>query len=1400
CPYDYLRILDGNRKDAQEIGKFCGSYNSSTLVFSSSETLRMEFSTGEGRQENSIDVRADFKYERRGFNLSYEFSDSFVRLDSNYILNGSEHVLGTECDLRILSYKESHGTIVSPGYPGEARGVVCHYYLDGLMDDQNLEKVKISFTNFNIPGNIPYCLLGYLEEVDDIRISEPLKRNRFCGSLNPPPIYSQVPRMVLVFNISKEIVGKFTASYHFITDYGIKGQQIEEGKCKFHYKSSIISGEVNSPRHPGSYPPNLDCEYIFRPFHDEVVVISFTVFNVSEHDSPHCITGDYVAFYEDLGSISREDFTLTETYCGKALPGPYATTRLLKMVFHSDERNGFIGFKANYRFLPKKNITTSCPVIDSFTGGRVIGGGGKGGTIESPGFPAKYTKLSWCEWIIHASRKENKILVEIPELNLEGTYSRGPERASCEMAVLKLYNDSTSNRPVAATCGVKKSNDGSPSYLSAHDSFKISFLSSSSSLGGRGFKISWTEVHAVNSLSGDCSGFQCAKNKYCISPTLKCNKEPNCGQGDESDEVAECPKTSGIQILHIAIGTSISSFFCIILLICGFYHRRKFRSDRAPPDHDHVEVRYVSAPTGCNTTDRLLMEDRHDGSNDHHNHSTTQSPRCQKVSMNIKGIICIVTIDLSVLSVNIQLMSNKNKKRLNAVTVSSNGSERNGLSEKSITRTEGEITKMKNRQHSLKSNSTDLENKSWPLLSALNIIFGLVAMLAVSYANVALSYETHENNLWFSNIKEVEREISFRTESGLYYSYYKKLVHSPSLLQGIKELTEDKFTEHPDTINILARMNIYQEAILAVLYRTFNIKMAPIMFYINFVFYLHGLLITGLFLMTWFLSNSWLAGLLSAAFYIFNRNDTNRVSGAIPLRECFSLPFLWVQAAALTLYFKPGLTQFVQRSSLTVVAISTFFFCLFWQFNQFIMMLQAFALFGVWVLGLISAHKVKNVMLCQLVSLVLVCLLQFGNKMIVGSLAFSFIVVSLIMLSLVKAPDQARSLCDNILKVIGLSLVSLVLMFVLSTIIKVIIKVDADEHIFSFLTDKFAQRIPRNFDSRLYLCLDMFGFITHDVFVRLTENLVLPLYVPSHLFLLILLIYTVVSKWRLPKVKEHSRDENKVEEKTSQYYYDKHPDVAFHTIQAVFFGALAIMTLRMRYFWTPYICVLASVGIGNEDLWSIIITFTRTSHKHLGIILQAALVRSAVLVLTISILTGKLLPGIMKELEGKYEFWDPDTVELMDWIVANTEPTDSFTGSMQLLAGVKLCTLRPITNHPHYEDKYLRKKTKQLYQIYGKQQPEHVHKILTKYKSNYIILEDSICRAPSKDGCRLPDLIDIDNGVMPDNYFKMPDLIKSKIPRFCEMVRHQTEEYAKYFKAVFENKTFRVYKVNSDKS
>lgn len=73
------------------------------------------------------------------------------------------------------------------------------------------------------------------------------------------------------------------------------------------------------------------------------------------------------------------------------------------------------------------------------------------------------------------------------------------------------------------------------------------------------------------------------------------------------------PTEEKVQIVHIVIGTSISVFFCVLLIVCGVYHRKKFRPrDRHYPEADHVEVRYVAATSGSNTTDRLLTLDKSD--------------------------------------------------------------------------------------------------------------------------------------------------------------------------------------------------------------------------------------------------------------------------------------------------------------------------------------------------------------------------------------------------------------------------------------------------------------------------------------------------------------------------------------------------------------------------------------------------------------------------------------------------------------------------------------------------------------------------------------------------------------------------------------------------------------------
>jgi hypothetical protein len=45
---------------------------------------------------------------------------------------------------------------------------------------------------------------------------------------------------------------------------------------------------------------------------------------------------------------------------------------------------------------------------------------------------------------------------------------------------------------------------------------------------------------------------------------------------------------------------------------------------------------------------------------------------------------------------------------------------------------------------------------------------------------------------------------------------------------------------------------------------------------------------------------------------------------------------------------------------------------------------------------------------------------------------------------------------------------------------------------------------------------------------------------------------------------------------------------------AVFFGGLAISTLRMKYLWTPYMCILASFGISDFKMWKTVLTQFKT--------------------------------------------------------------------------------------------------------------------------------------------------------------------------------------------------------------
>ncbi|KAM9607009.1 protein C-mannosyl-transferase DPY19L3 isoform 5-T6 [Trichechus inunguis] len=591
----------------------------------------------------------------------------------------------------------------------------------------------------------------------------------------------------------------------------------------------------------------------------------------------------------------------------------------------------------------------------------------------------------------------------------------------------------------------------------------------------------------------------------------------------------------------------------------------------------------------------------------------------------------------------------------------------------------------------------------WRILSFA--VGGTVALCSGLLTSVYLA-TLHENDLWFSNIKEVEREISFRTECGLYYSYYKQMLQAPTLKQGLHGLIYDNKTESMRTINLLERMNIYQEVFLSILYKVLPIQkyLEPVYFYIYTLFGLQAIYVAALYVTSWLLSGTWLSGLLAAFWYVTNRIDTTRVEFTIPLRENWALPFFAIQIAAITYFLRPNLQPLSERLTLLAIFVSTFLFSLTWQFNQFMMLMQALVLFVLDSLDMLPAVKVTWLYGIQITSLFLVCILQFFNSMILGSLLISFNLSVLISRKLQKNL-KTGSFFHRLGKLLLHLFMVLCLTLFLNNVIKKILNLKSDEHIFKFLKAKFGFGATRDFDANLYLCEEAFGLLPFNTFERLSSTLLFYAYV----FVLSVTVIAAIA------VAFHNLSDSTNQQSTGKmgkWTVELKPETAYNLIHTILFGFLALSTMS-----------------------------------------------------------------------------------------SNTPRKAVFAGSMQLLAGVKLCTGRVLTNHPHYEDKSLRERTRAVYQIYAKRSPEEVHALLRSFGTDYVILEDSICyERRHRRGCRLRDLLDVANGHMMDGPgANEPDLKPAGHPRFCEEIKRNLPPYTAHFTRVFQNKTFHVYKLTRNK-
>ncbi|XP_072708287.1 probable C-mannosyltransferase DPY19L4 isoform X3 [Ciconia boyciana] len=573
------------------------------------------------------------------------------------------------------------------------------------------------------------------------------------------------------------------------------------------------------------------------------------------------------------------------------------------------------------------------------------------------------------------------------------------------------------------------------------------------------------------------------------------------------------------------------------------------------------------------------------------------------------------------------------------------------------------------------------------------LFFGCLAAVTsgMMYAVYLSTY--HERKFWFSSRQELEREITFQGDSAIYYSFYKELLKAPSFERGVYELTHNNKTISLKTINAVQQMTLYPELIASVLYQASGSEevIEPVYFYIGIVFGLQGIYVTALFVTSWVMSGTWLAGMLTVAWFIINRTDTTRIDYSIPSRENWALPYFACQVAALTGYLKKNLNCSAEKFCYLLVSASTYTFMMMWEYSHYLLFVQAVSLFLLDSFALAQTEKVHEVYKIYLFSLFLGYLLQFENSALLVSP----------LLSLVAALMLSKCLQMNMKK--------------------------------------------GTFMSRLLKIMHIYLVLT----ITVTLNFLLKMFVPH-------------------KENEHL--------------------LKFIEVK------LGLNTTKMKYLWTPYVCMLAAFGVCSPELWMTLFKWLRLKAVHP--ILLALILSMAVPTIIGFSLWKEFFPRIMTELSELQEFYDPDTVELMTWIKQQAPVAAVFAGSPQLMGVIKLCTGWMVSSLPLYNDDDLLKRNENIYQIYSKRSAEDIYKILTSYKANFLIIEDSICNevGPVR-GCRVKDLLDIANGHVVceegDSY------AYSKYGRFCHEIKMNYSPYVNYFTRVYWNRSYFVYRINT---
>ncbi|ESO01049.1 hypothetical protein HELRODRAFT_82169, partial [Helobdella robusta] len=636
------------------------------------------------------------------------------------------------------------------------------------------------------------------------------------------------------------------------------------------------------------------------------------------------------------------------------------------------------------------------------------------------------------------------------------------------------------------------------------------------------------------------------------------------------------------------------------------------------------------------------------------------------------------------------------------------------------------------------------------------------------FHNLFRFYLSHlfENEYFFSHLSELEREISFKSEAGFYYSFYKNLINETSLIDGLKKLTNDSSIEYPDVINALQRFNIYPEVVIASLYRftrsiysTLNLPSRicykvnrgrdlgsvtscegigePVYFYLECVFTWNGLMVGMIFLLALYISDgSLIGGLISVLMFFYNHAESTRVYLTPTLRECFGFP-CWLAHLLLTLIvLKTRHPSMVLKVTFTVTTLT---FLLSWQFSQFVLLTQSSIVFLLYLCNIVHMCQIRCIALAHFVRLFVCSLLQFFNSMLLCSFLFSSTIFILVSFRI-------------FLPVYILSCV------VMKSTLSVLLNADDDGHIMDLLKSKFLHF--QTFHTKLYTCAAEFDFIELRTFVEISKTGLLWL----ALLIFLKLCFQLFQKIYINiKRSQEEDDEGGVND-------DSHVCIGvvhYMSLQLLSFVIMAVLVMRLKLFMVPHMCALISLLASDKVC-----------------VFKTPYFKISLMIAIMSFASYQGVSNVQFQLSVQGQFDDVGTERMVQWINHNTEYNAVFAGSMPSMSAVRLSTGRFIVNHPHYENAKLRSRTKSVYNMYSRKPLADVWKAMKTMGAHYALVEPVWCRGRS----RQEYFIFL-------NIWDVEDVVNQDNEPICELLLSEPEPY---FKISYTNSQYTVLKIIDD--